>query len=158
VRATVGSVWRTRGTISSERQDWATPIQLLAFLKREFEFRLDVCATAASAKAPKYFNRAEDGLEMDWLQVSVGEPIWMNPPYGREIGKWIRKAWEESRRGCTVVCLLPARTDTSWWHDYCMKAAEIRFLRGRLCFDDDKRKRAPFPSAIVVFRPPEPAA
>lgn len=75
----------------------------------------------------------------------------MNPPYGRTIGKWVRKAWEASREGATVVCLLPARTDTAWWHDYCMRG-EVRFIRGRLKFGDSK-SGAPFPSAVVVFRP-----
>jgi site-specific DNA-methyltransferase (adenine-specific) len=76
----------------------------------------------------------------------------MNPPYGREIGSWIRKAWESSREGATVVCLLPARTDTRWWHDYVMRAGEIRLVRGRLRFGQAVAS-APFPSAVVIFRP-----
>jgi site-specific DNA-methyltransferase (adenine-specific) len=75
----------------------------------------------------------------------------MNPPYGREIGKWMKKAVEEWKRGNTVVCLVPARTDTAWWHDYAIKG-EIRFIRGRLKFGGGKSS-APFPSAIVIFRP-----
>ena len=75
----------------------------------------------------------------------------MNPPYGRTIGQWIRKAWESSRNGATVVCLLPARTDTLWWHDCVSRATEIRFLKGRLRFEGAANS-APFPSAVVVFR------
>ena len=79
--------------------------------------------------------------------------FWMNPPYGREIGKWMKKAYEESQQGCTVVCLVPSRTDTAWWHDYAMKADEIRYIRGRLKFQGAENS-APFPSAVVIFRPP----
>jgi len=75
----------------------------------------------------------------------------MNPPYGREIGKWVKKAYESAQSGATVVCLVPARTDTAWWHDYCAKG-EIRFVRGRLKFGGSKNS-APFPSAVVIFRP-----
>ncbi len=88
-----------------------------------------------------------DGLALTWLGT-----CWMNPPYGRKIGQWVRKAYESSLLGATVVCLLPARTDTAWWHDYVVKG-EIRFLRGRLKFGGQKNS-APFPSAVVVYRPP----
>jgi site-specific DNA-methyltransferase (adenine-specific) len=80
------------------------------------------------------------------------ERCWMNPPYGREIKAWMKKAYDSSRTGALVVCLVPARTDTAWWHDYATKAAEIRFIRGRLRFGDAKHA-APFPSAVVVFQP-----
>ncbi len=147
--STVGRTW-PHGMMSSVRQDWATPRSLFEMLDREFRFRLDACATALNrAATPKYLDVEKcDALKEDWAQH---ERIWLNPPYGRKIGFWIEKALRESRRGSTVVMLIPARTDTQWWHDYCMKG-EIRFLRGRLTFDDKKRGRCPFPSAIVIFR------
>jgi phage N-6-adenine-methyltransferase len=110
-------------------------------------FDLDVCASEANAKRPKFYTVEEDGLTRDWL--ADGPRCWMNPPYGETIGAWMAKALEESRRGCKVVCLVPARTDTAWWHDYAMKG-EITFIRGRLKFGD-ARTGAPFPSAMVVF-------
>jgi len=137
---------------SSLRQDWATPRALFEMLHREFHFVLDVCATAETATTPRWIHKSEDALIQDWEKLAIGQAVWMNPPYGRKIGDWTEKAYRTARHGSVVVCLLPSRTDTSWWHDYCMKG-EIRFLRGRLCFDDKRRGRCPFPSAIVVFRP-----
>ena len=134
------------GLFSSIRQDWATPWRLLETLNNEFHFQLDACATAETACC-KYFY-TEGALAKAWA-----DPTWCNPPYGRAIGRWVEKGFREAREhGNTVVMLLPSRTDTQWWHDYCLKASEIRFLRWRLCFDDSQRKRAPFPSAVVVFR------
>lgn len=143
--------WSGGPLMTSLRQDWRTPRQLALMLDREFHFHLDVCATPRDTLAPRWFHRAEDALQQDWLAVASGT-IWMNPPYGKVIGDWVQRAHEVGKSE-TVVCLLPARTDTSWWHDYCLKAREIRFLRGRLCFDDAKRKRAPFPSVLVIFGP-----
>jgi len=110
----------------------------------EFHFELDVCATPENAKWKKYYSPEEDGLKQEWKGI-----CWMNPPYGREIGKWMRKAYESAVAGTTVVCLVPARTDTAWWFDYYAKG-EIRFIKGRLKFDGS-RNAAPFPSAIIVF-------
>ena len=104
------------------------------------------CASATNAKGPRFFTPAEDGLRQDWSK----EVVFMNPPYGRVIGLWVRKAFESAQAGAVVVCLLPARTDTRWWHDYVMRG-EFRFIRGRLRFGDGKNS-APFPSAIVIFR------
>lgn len=140
-----------KAVLSSERSDWATPRALFATLDQEFGFGLDVCGTAENSPCTRYLHF--DALTIAWHAIARGQPLWMNPPYGTGIGKWIEKAYRESRLGCTIVCLLPSRTCTSWFHDYCLKASEIRFLRGRLCFDDNPRKRAPFPSMIVVFRP-----
>lgn len=131
---------------SSQRMDWETPQWLFDQLDAEFGFELDVCATPENAKCERYFTPEHDGLSQEWTGV-----CWMNPPYGREIGRWMRKAYESSLNGATVVCLVPARTDTAWWHDYAAKG-EVRFLRGRLRFVG-ARHSAPFPSAIVVFRP-----
>src|SRR5437867_1223959 len=129
--------------------EWSTPQWLFDALDREFGFALDPCATAENAKCSKYFTTADDGLKQSWdYQV-----VFMNPPYGRVIGAWMRKAWESSLRGATVVCLVSARTDTEWWHSFAMRA-EVRLLRGRLKFGESK-SCAPFPSAIVVFRPKE---
>jgi phage N-6-adenine-methyltransferase len=120
-------------------------------LNDEFHFSLDVCATEETAKCRRYFTKEDDALSMEWSGV-----CWMNPPYGRKIGVWLKKAYESTiSNDATVVCLIPARTDTAWWHDYVMKANEIRFIRGRLKFGDAKNS-APFPSAIVVFQPFSP--
>ena len=130
---------------SSKTDMWATPQDTFDALAAEFgPFDLDVCATPENAKCPRYYTREDDGLAQPW----TGR-CWMNPPYGRTIGQWMKKAYEESQRGALVVCLVPARTDTAWWHDYAMKG-QIRFLRGRLKFGGAANS-APFPSAVVVF-------
>jgi len=130
---------------SSESAEWETPQDLFDELNDIYNFELDVCATDKNTKCDRYYTKRDDGLSQDWTGV-----CWMNPPYGREIGKWIKKAYESSLRGSTVVCLIPSRTDTAWWHDYCMNG-EITFIRGRLKFGGCKNS-APFPSAIVVFK------
>jgi phage N-6-adenine-methyltransferase len=130
---------------SSATDMWATPQDFYDKLHIEFGFTLDVCATAENAKCEQYFTKDEDGLLQPWVGV-----CWMNPPYGRSIGEWVEKAYESARNGATVVCLVPARTDTRWWHDYCMQG-EIRFVRGRLKFGGSK-DNAPFPNAVVIFR------
>lgn len=133
---------------SSATGEWPTPQDFFDKVNAEFGFTLDVCATAANAKCRAYFTKEEDGLARDWAP----NICWMNPEYGRVIGKWVAKALAESRRGATVVCLLPARTDTRWWHDYVIDGgAEVRFIRGRLKFGDAK-SGAPFPSALAIFR------
>lgn len=136
--------------MSGIRQDWATPWRLFEMLDKEFHFTLDVCADDSNAKCKEYFSR--DALDRPWVPLEDGA-VWCNPPYGRVIGKWVEKAYRETRQYGTVVMLLPARTDTQWFHEYVLKAgAEIRFLRGRLNFDDTKRAAAPFPSMLVIFR------
>ncbi len=130
---------------SSKSDDWETPQALYDSLNERYHFELDVCASAESAKCARYFNREMDGLKQPW----TGR-CWMNPPYGREIGKWVKKAYETAQKGeGFVVCLLPARTDAGWFHDYCMKG-RYTFLRGRLKFGNAKHN-APFPSMIVIF-------
>ena len=131
----------------SQRQDWETPQFIFDGLDAEFGFEFDVCATANNAKCRAFFSPDEDALSRRWTGV-----CWMNPPYGRGIERWLRKAFESARAGATVVCLIPARTDTVWWHRYVMRG-EIRFLRGRLKFVGAANS-APFPSAIVIFRSP----
>jgi len=131
---------------SSATDLWATPQDFFDKLHAEFGFTLDVCANADNAKCADYFTAEQDGLAQEWRGV-----CWMNPPYGREIGKWMAKAYEASQHGARVVCLVPARTDTAWWWDYAMRG-EIRFIRGRLKFGGQKDS-APFPSAVVIFHP-----
>jgi phage N-6-adenine-methyltransferase len=134
------------GLFTSNTDLYGTPQKLFDDLHAEFDFQLDVCAIPENAKCLRYFTPEQDGLAQKWEGV-----CYMNPPYGREIGGWMKKAYESSLEGATLVCLLPSRTDTAWWHDYVTKAAEIRFLRGRLKFNDSKGS-APFPSVIVIFK------
>lgn len=129
---------------SSKTDDWATPQDLFDKLDAQYHFDWDVCASVENSKCVKFYTREQDGLKQTWNSV-----CWMNPPYGREIGKWVAKAYESSLQGTTVVCLLPSRTDTKWFHQYCVKG-KIEFLKGRLKFGDSKNS-APFPSMIVVF-------
>src|SRR3990172_1032571 len=130
----------------STKDEWATPADLFEALNREFAFTLDPCATPMNAKCARFFTRDDDGLSKCW----AGEVVFMNPPYGRAIVRWMEKAYAESN-AATVVCLIPARTDTAWWHEFVMRSDEIRYLRGRVCFGG-KGKPAPFPSAIAIFR------
>lgn len=123
----------------------ATPQEFFNRLNDEFNFTVDVCATPENAKCNRYYTKQDDGLSHDW----VGN-VWMNPPYGREIGLWMEKANKAAKSGATVVCLVPARTDTAWWHEHVIKH-EVRFIKGRLKFGGAKNS-APFPSAVVVMR------
>jgi phage N-6-adenine-methyltransferase len=129
---------------SSATPEWSTPQDLFDELDAEFGFTLDVSATVENAKCPVFYSQAEDGLRQPWRGV-----CWCNPPYGRGIGRWVAKAHEAALAGATVVCLVPARPDTGWWHEHC-RFAEIRFLRGRLRFGGGENA-APFPSAVVIF-------
>lgn len=133
---------------SSATDQWATPQAFFDEWDAIFRFDLDVCADSRNAKCWRYFSEQDNGLYQTWAP----NRCWMNPPYGREIGRWMQKAYDESQKGATVVCLVPARTDTAWWHDYAMKGT-ITFIRGRLKFGDATNS-APFPSAVVVFYPP----
>lgn len=133
---------------SSKSEEWETPQWLYDELDKEFNFVLDPCATHKNHKCKRWITKEYDGLTKDWAHH---ERVFMNPPYGRVIQHWMKKAYEEFLKGATVVCLVPSRTDTRWWHDYCMKATEIRFIKGRLKFGGAKNP-APFPSAIVIFQ------
>lgn len=132
---------------SSATDQWATPQAFFDEWDALFRFELDVCAGPTNAKCWRYFSEQDNGLFQDWAP----NRCWMNPPYGREIGRWMKKAYEESLKGATVVCLVPARTDTAWWHDYAAKGT-VTFIRGRLKFGN-ATSGAPFPSAVVVFYP-----
>lgn len=136
---------------SSKRQDWATPLHVFRDLDSEFKFSLDAAASSSNAKCAKYINEEMNSLLCDWFELSHGGAVWLNPPYGRSIGVWIEKAFLESQKGCTVVCLTFSRTCTRWWHSYAMKAAEIRFIKRRLRFVGAQAS-APAPSCILVFR------
>jgi phage N-6-adenine-methyltransferase len=133
---------------SSESAEWPTPSDFFIKLNSEFNFTLDPCSTHENAKVKKHFTKEDDGLTKIW----ENETVFMNPPYGREIVQWMKKAYESCiENRSTVVCLVPSRTDTRWWHEYAMHG-EIRFIRGRLKFGGHKNN-APFPSAVVIFRP-----
>ncbi len=129
---------------SSKSYEWETPQHLFDKYNAAYMFTLDVCATKTNAKCSSFFDKEIDGLAQEWTGS-----CWMNPPYGRQIKYWMRKAWESWQEGATVVCLVPSRTDTQWWHDYAMKG-KIHFIEGRLRFSNSKGN-APFPSAVVVF-------
>ena len=120
---------------SSKSNEWGTPQDLFDQLDEVYQFTLDLCATPYNAKCIKYYTKEEDGLSKDWS----GECVFMNPPYGREIKKWVKKAYEESLKGATVVCLIPARTDTVYWHQYIFTFAEVKFIKGRLKFECDQK-------------------
>jgi site-specific DNA-methyltransferase (adenine-specific) len=129
-----------KNLFSSSRLDWQTPKEVYESLNKEFNFDFDPCP----------HNPCFDGLEVEW-----GNSTFVNPPYGREITAWVKKGIEESERGKRVVFLVASRTDTKWWHDLMAHAAEIRFIKGRLKFDNQKNS-APFPSAIVILKESKP--
>ena len=138
-----------RVVFSSVNPVYATPDWLFESLQKEFGFTLDVCANPDNAKCEKYITPEQDGLLQNWNGV-----VWCNPPYGRNIGAWVHKALLESFNGVTSVLLLPARTDTRWFHNWILGKSEIRFIKGRLKFGSEVNN-APFPSMIVIFKPVE---
>lgn len=127
---------------------WETPQDFFDELNKEFGFDLDPCATLETAKCDKYFTEKDDGLAQDW----GGYTVFCNPPYGREISKWVEKCHNEAQKpNTTVVMLIPSRTDTKYFHEWIYHKAEIRFIKGRLKFGDAKNS-APFPSMVVIFK------
>lgn len=144
----MGGVYKTKGQenlmtrsvhYSSQRVDWKTPRAVYQILDAEFRFDHDPCPGGI-------LNWETHGLSADW-----GKCNFVNPPYGAALPRWMEKGYQEYLKGKVVVFLVPSRTDTRWWHDFCMKATEIRFVKGRLKFDDQKNS-APFPSAIIIFK------
>ena len=158
---------------SQKTVEWETPQKLFEKLNKEFNFTIDVCASKENAKCVRYYTKKTNGLAQNWMN----EVVFMNPPYGKTLNKWIEKAYTEFVNGAVVVCLIPSRTDTSYWHNYIIPHAEVRFLRGRLkfklssgngdyieqlgFFEEDNIQYseeniseawAPFPSAVVIFR------
>lgn len=138
----------SKAMYSSNSSEWETPQDLFDRLNSEFHFTLDAAATAENAKCTRFFDIEIDGLKQFW----DGDAVWCNPPYGRDVWKWVKRAFDTHWvNDNTIVMLLPARTDTRWFHRYIYGKAEIRFLRGRLKFSGSKNS-APFPSMIVIFR------
>jgi site-specific DNA-methyltransferase (adenine-specific) len=135
-----------KGLFSSNTELWATPQAFYDQLNQEFGFTLDPCALPDNAKCAKFFTPEDDGLAQDWS----GERVFCNPPYGRKIAAWVKKCHDEAQKGALVVMLIPARTDTSYFHDYIYHKAEIRFVRGRLKFGNAEQG-APFPSMVVIY-------
>ena len=131
---------------SSRTEEWETPLNFFEEINASFQFTLDACASPANAKCDRYFTKEQDALVQHW-----SGRVWMNPPYGRQIESFMRKAYAESQKGATVVCLVPSRTDTRWWQRYA-KRGVVFHLRGRLRFGNAKSS-APFPSSVVVFFP-----
>lgn len=135
-----------KGLLTSNTNLWSTPQDFFDACEKQYgKFDIDVCADANNTKCPVYFDKTIDGLKQIW----TGK-CWMNPPYGREISKWMKKAYESAGNGTVIVCLVPARTDTKWWHDYAQHGT-VTFIKGRLKFGGSKNS-APFPSALIVFR------
>lgn len=134
-----------KALFTSNTNEWSTPQDFFNELNKEFKFNLDPCATEKNHKCNIYFNQEQDGLKQSWDDYTV----FCNPPYGREIGKWVKKASEA--RGGVVVMLIPARTDTKYFHEYIYNKAEVRFIKGRLKFGGSKNS-APFPSMVVIFK------
>lgn len=128
---------------------WGTPIAFFRALDQEFNFELDACAIRPLAKCRRFFSPKRDGLKQRWQGT-----IWCNPPYGRGIGDWLKKAYESARAGdATVACLVFTRTDTAWWRDYVMKASEVRFVAGRLTFEKPgATSNSPMPNVLVIFK------
>jgi phage N-6-adenine-methyltransferase len=140
---------RNNGRYNGNGREWATPPEIFAHLHAEFRFTIDVAASPDNAKLPRYYTEEQNGLEQDWS----GERVFMNPPYGREIYAWTRKARDS---GALVVGLLPASTDLAWWHEDVKGRAEVRYLRGRVRFLTGGPYRASgfFPSVVVIWQPP----
>lgn len=136
------------GMMSSNSGEWETPQDFFDGLNSIYQFTLDAAATWRNAKCKPFYTKMDNALKKDWPGS-----VWCNPPYGREIVKFVGKGWREAQKGSTqaVVMLLPARTDTRWWHDWVMRASVIYLVRGRLKFVGAKSS-APFPSAVAVFR------
>lgn len=130
---------------SSKSDLWETPQDLFNELDKEFHFTLDACALPCNAKCLRYYTPEQDGLSQPWEGI-----VWCNPPYGRGVGAWVQKAARSALAGATVVMLLPARTDTRWFHRWIYRRAEIRFLPGRLKFGGAKNS-APFPSMVCIW-------
>ena len=139
----------------SGNKEWETPDSFFQPYAKEFNIKLDVCATRENAKCKAFYDKKTNGLHASWAianEIGGGKSAcWMNPPYGRGIEKWVKKAYDEALKGVTTIALLPARTDTSWFHNYIYKKHEVRFLKGRIKFVDASSS-APFPSMIVIFK------
>jgi phage N-6-adenine-methyltransferase len=145
---------------SKASDEWSTPQEFFDGLHREFHFDVDAAASAENAKCSVWYGDKVDALALEnW--ATVPSSVWLNPPYSR-VREFVAKAAEQAERGHSVVCLVPSRTDTRWWHEHIWSAdhlpypnVEIRFVKGRLKFGDSNNS-APFPSVVIIFRPPQP--
>lgn len=140
------------GKFESARQDWETPIDLFESLNKEFQFSLDAAASEGNAKVANFLTEKDDGLSVTWGT----HVVWLNPPYGdgkKSISSWVKKAYGESLTGATTAMLIPARTNTNWFHDFCLAHGEVRFIRGRPKFGGADHG-LPQPLYFVIFRPP----
>ena len=135
---------------SSNNMNWETPDWLFDALDKEFEFTVDVCADEKNKKCKRFYSEDNSCLDKNWED----ERCFMNPPYGRNLPKFMEKAYNESKKGATVVCVVPVRPESKWWQNYAMKA-EIRYFRQRLKFTLTGKRSdvAPFATAIIVFKP-----
>ena len=131
---------------SSKTDMWSTPQDFFDKINKEFNCQTDVCATPDNAKCSKFFTPEQNGLLQEWTGT-----CWLNPPYGREIKQWVEKAYHSHLKGAVIIALLPARTDTQWFHKFIYNKAEIRFIKGRLKFGDAVNS-APFPSMLVIWK------
>lgn len=141
---------------SSDDEKWRTPKYVFDYFDKEYKFNFDAAASPQNAKCQSFLSQSDNALDTNWCRK--GRRIWLNPPYSRGMGVWIEKAYKESQKGCLVACLIFARTDTAWWHDFVMKKAwKIHFIRGRIHFlsskDGKEGAAAPAPSCLVVFKP-----
>ena len=143
------------GKFESAKQDWETPADFFAPLHAEFNFTLDAAASSENCKVPYFFSVLDDGLRQDWGTNTV----WLNPPYGdnaARLSDWVKKSADAADLGATVVMLIPARTNTNWFHDQCIGRGEVRFVRGRPKFGNADHG-LPQPLCLVIFRPPTAA-
>ena len=133
----------------SESEEYETPKEIFEPLQKEFNLQLDVCASSSNHKLDNYFNKEDDALTKDWHKQGN---FWMNPPFGRQLKKWVQKSHEESQKGVVGVSILPVRSNTLWWHKYIIDTkAEVRFLKGEIKFGDCKRGLW-LPFAIVIWK------
>ncbi|XSE68758.1 DNA N-6-adenine-methyltransferase [Lactiplantibacillus plantarum] len=141
-----------KALFTSNKEDWETPQDFYDRLNAKYHFEWDLAASDDNAKCSCYFTRDDNSLEQDWQGLSGN--LFLNPPYGRELKLWVKKAATTGLKDKqNLVMLIPSRTDTSYWHDYIFNHAEIKFLRGRLKFEVDgiSGDSAPFPSAVVIY-------
>ncbi|WP_409043290.1 phage N-6-adenine-methyltransferase [Latilactobacillus sakei] len=137
---------------SSKKEDWETPQLFFNELNKKYKFNWDLASSDANAKCVNHFTVGDDSLSQDWSALEGN--LWLNPPYGRDLKHWVKKAYESSLdRSGLLVMLIPSRTDTSYWHDYIFDKAQIKFIRGRLKFENGgvASQPAPFPSALIVY-------
>lgn len=154
--------WNAEQLFASKKQDWATPQYLFDYFNDKYCFQLDAAATEENSKCERFISPENDSLSINWAEAYPDvHAIWLNPPYGRGVGKWMEHCYTMSLRGHQLIAaLVMARTDTKWWHEYCMKAQTIYLIKGRIRFigsDGIAGNSAPAPSAVVVWRnPPSP--